>query len=365
MTNPLLELKKLGQSPWLDFISREFLKSGEIKRMIEEDGISGITSNPTIFEKAITSGTYYDEEIISLAKKGKSKEEIYNLITAKDVREACDLLRRVYEESKGMDGYVSIEIPPRYAYDTNATIKSAIELFNFIGRENLLIKVPATEEGIRALPQLIQEGINVNSTLIFSLSQYERTAHAYLEGLKERQRMGKTLASVFSVASIFVSRIDTAVDRILDKMGVKALRGKVALANCQLIYLAFKKIFFSPSFLEMERKGAKIQRIVWGSTSTKDPVYSDVKYVEGLIGNGTINTMPPATISAFKHHGIVKPTLEEGWEEGERVLEEIKGLGIDLEAISKQLLKEGIEAFSQSFNSTLIAIENKIAKLKQ
>jgi len=367
--NPLLELQRWGQSPWLDYIARDLIDSGEIERLIKEEGISGITSNPTIFEKAVTSGSYYDEAIKLLSQEGKTAEEIYEVITTQDVRAAADLLKGVYQHSDGEDGYVSIEVPPKYAYDVEETVRSATTLFNLIGRDNILIKVPATEEGMRAIPRLISRGININITLIFSLPQYKKAANAYIQGLKEKEGRGEDLKGVSSVASIFVSRIDTAIDPMLDDLAsqekdkaeeILSLRGRIAIANCKLIYQAFTQIFSSPDFLKLTGKGARIQKIVWGSTSTKDPQYSDIKYVAGLIGRGTINTMPLPTIWAFKDHGIVGATLEEGLEEAERELNKIKEWGIDLEAVCQRIQEEGVKAFATSFDSLLAAIEYKI-----
>ena len=368
--NPLLQLNKLGQSPWLDFISREIINSGELKRLIQEDGITGVTTNPTIFEKAISASEVYNGDIKRLAEEGKSAEDIYDILTSHDVADAADVLKGVYESSGGIDGYVSIETWPKYAHDVNKTVEYARKIARMVGKENILIKVPSTREGIPAIEQLIAEGINVNVTLIFSLSQYENIARAYIQGLKQREKKGAALTKVISVASVFVSRIDAAVDKRLDALvkeesnttraeEIRKLRGQSAVANSKIIYSHFQEIFSSSEFKALEKKGARLQRVLWGSTGTKDPTYSDIKYVAELIGKNTINTMPPNTIVAFKDHGVPRITLTEGLEETLRSLDKLARLGIDIDAVCQQIQDDGVKAFADSFDSLVAAIEAK------
>lgn len=368
--NRLAQIKKLGQSIWLDFISRDILDSGELKRLIEEDGICGVTTNPTIFEKSISSGQAYNGAIQKLAAQGKSAEEVYDILTSEDVARAADVLKGVYKSSKGLDGYVSIETWPKYAHDVEKTVDYARRIFRMVGRENVLIKVPGTREGPPAIERLITEGINVNVTLIFSLRHYESIARAYIQGLKAREKKGEDLGKVISVASVFVSRIDTAVDKRLDALAkesyepalqqeARSLRGKAAVANSKIIYQHFKEIFSSTEFKGLEKNGARLQRVLWGSTGTKDPTYSDVKYVEELIGPDTINTLPPQTISAFRDHGVAKVTLTEGVDEAHRVLDRLAKLGIDVDVVCQQVQDDGVNAFADSFDALIKTIEAK------
>lgn len=368
--NPLLQLNKLGQSPWLDFISREIINSGELRRLINEDGITGVTTNPTIFEKAISAGQVYNGAIKSLAEAGKSAEEIYDVLTSQDVADAADLLKEGYFASKGIDGYVSIETWPKYAYDVNKTIEYARKISRMVGRENILVKVPSTKEGVPAIERLITEGINVNVTLIFSLAHYENIARAYIQGLRNRAKKGDDPGKVISVASVFVSRIDTAADKRLDALvngasiasqadDIRKLRGTAAVANSKIIYSHFQEIFSTSEFKALEKKGARIQRVLWGSTGTKDPTYSDIKYIAELIGKNTINTMPPNTITAFKDHGVARITLTEGLDEAHRVLDKLARLGIDIDELCQQIQNEGVKAFADSFDTLVAAIETK------
>lgn len=370
INNSLAELNKLGQSPWLDFISRDIINSGELTRLIKEDGITGVTTNPTIFEKAVSSSEVYNSTIQSLAREGKPAEDIYDILTSHDVADAADLLKGVYDSSRGKDGYVSIEVWPKYAHDVDKTVEYARKISRMVGRKNILIKVPATKEGTPAIEQLIAEGINVNVTLIFSLAHYENIARAYIQGLMQRERKGADLRQVISVASVFVSRIDTALDKRFDALAkeasnpaeaedIRRLRGQGAVANCKILYSHFKEIFSTSEFKALERKGARLQRVLWGSTGTKDPTYSDIKYVAELIGPDTINTMPPHTIAAFKDHGVPRITLTEGLEAGHRVLDKVAGLGIDLEAVCQQVQDDGVKSFADSFDVLIAAIEDK------
>ena len=371
--NPVYQIKNFGQSVWYDNIERSILTSGKLKDMVEEDGICGVTSNPTIFEKAITQSNEYDPEIEELARKNKTAEEVYNSLTIKDVTLAADILYRIYKETEGKDGYVSIEVPPKYAYDIEETIGEAQKLFERIGRENIMIKVPATEEGALAIERLISNGVNINATLVFSLSHYESVAQAYIRGLEEFCEKGGDLKKVASVASLFVSRIDTLVDRRIaslielekdpeKKRDLEQLKGTAAIANSKKVYQKFKEIFSQEKFKDLEKRGAKVQRPLWASTSTKNPVYSDVKYVEELIGPDTVNTIPQVTLDAFRDHGKPRLSLEESLGGVEEVLSRMKKVGIDLDEVCETLQREGVDAFAKSFDNLVSAIEEKMKK---
>jgi len=369
--NQVYQIRNFGQSIWYDNIERSILTSGMLEKMVEEDGISGVTSNPTIFEKAITQSSDYDAEIEELARKKKTAEEVYNSLTIKDVTLAADILRRIYKETERKDGYVSIEVPPKYAYDIDETINEAQKLFMRIGRENIMIKVPATKEGAVAIESLISKGININATLIFSLSHYENVALAYIKGLEGFSREGGDLRRVASVASLFVSRIDTLVDREISslieseknperKRDLEELLGKAAIANSEKVYQKFKEIFSQEKFKDLERRGARVQRPLWASTSTKDPAYSDVKYVEELIGSDTVNTIPQVALDAFRDHGKPRLSLEENLDVVERVLSRIERAGINLEEVRETLQREGVDAFEKSFENLLDTLKEKI-----
>jgi len=369
--NQVYQIRNFGQSIWYDNIERSILTSGMLEKMVEEDGISGVTSNPTIFEKAITQSSDYDAEIEELARKKKTAEEVYNSLTIKDVTLAADILRRIYKETERKDGYVSIEVPPKYAYDIDETINEAQKLFMRIGRENIMIKVPATKEGAVAIESLISKGININATLIFSLSHYENVALAYIKGLEGFSREGGDLRRVASVASLFVSRIDTLVDREISslieseknperKRDLEELLGKAAIANSEKVYQKFKEIFSQEKFKDLERRGARVQRPLWASTSTKDPAYSDVKYVEELIGPDTVNTIPQVALDAFRDHGKPRLSLEENLDVVERVLSRIERAGINLEEVCETLQREGVDAFEKSFENLLDTLKEKI-----
>ena len=369
--NQVYQIRNFGQSIWYDNIERSILTSGMLEKMVEEDGISGVTSNPTIFEKAITQSSDYDAEIEELARKKKTAEEVYNSLTIKDVTLAADILRRIYKETERKDGYVSIEVPPKYAYDIDETINEAQKLFMRIGRENIMIKVPATKEGAVAIESLISKGININATLIFSLSHYENVALAYIKGLEGFSREGGDLRRVASVASLFVSRIDTLVDREISslieseknperKRDLEELLGKAAIANSEKVYQKFKEIFSQEKFKDLERRGARVQRPLWASTSTKDPAYSDVKYVEELIGSDTVNTIPQVALDAFRDHGKPRLSLEENLDVVERVLSRIERAGINLEEVCETLQREGVDAFEKSFENLLDTLKEKI-----
>jgi transaldolase/glucose-6-phosphate isomerase len=353
--NPVLGLDQVGQSVWLDNISRRLITSGALKQLIDEDGISGITSNPTIFEKAISHGTDYDDAMRELIRQGKSDAEIYDALTISDVQSAADVLRPVFEAAHGVDGYVSIEVSPKLAYDTAGTVADARRLFAAVNRPNLLVKVPATREGLPAIRQLLSEGINVNITLMFSMEHYEVVAEAYLAALEARVRQGLPLGSVASVASFFVSRVDTLVDKLLEGKA-DALRGQIAVANSKLVYQRFKEIFGSERFKALAAQGARVQRVLWASTSTKNAAYSDIVYVQTLIGPDTVNTLPDETIVAFRDHGQARATIEDDLDKARAAFKALAELGIDMRAVGEQLSKEGVDKFAQSFDKLFAVI---------
>jgi len=364
-------LAEFGQSIWLDNIQRNDLTNGTLKRMIYQDGLSGLTSNPTIFLKAITGGKEYDEQIGKLVEEGKSAEQIYDRLTMDDIKEACKIMMPVFNDTNGDDGFVSIELDPRIAYDAEKSIAEATRFFTEIDLPNLMVKVPGTSEGIPVVRKLTSEGFNVNVTLLFSSEQYEKVALAYIEGLEERAGQNKDISHINSVASFFVSRIDSKIDLKIDaliegandptvKGELKKLRGRAAIEVAKVTYGKFKKLFFGASFENLKAKGAKVQRPLWASTSTKDPIYSDVKYVDSLIGAHTVNTLPPATIEAFRDHGVLRLTLkEEDMELSAIVLEKIRAVGIDMESVYQELLDEGVKAFEKSYIELINAFEKK------
>ncbi len=362
--NPVRKARDLGQAIWLDFIRRGMFSSGEFRRYLDI-GITGVTSNPTIFEKAIGGSADYDEALRQLAKRDMSTMEVYEALAIEDIRTAADMLAPIYRQTGGADGYVSLEVNPRLAFDAEGTIAEAKRLFGAVDRPNLMIKVPATPEGIPAIRGLIGEGVNVNATLIFSLDLYTGVREAYLHGLEDLLHKGGDLRRVGSVASFFVSRVDTAVDArlqtLIDKgqSDLRDLLGKAAVANAKLAYQAFKETFSGPRFAALRARGARVQRPLWASTSTKNPAYSDVLYVEPLIGPDTVNTLPPETIRAFLDHGRAEAAIEEGVAEARQTMVRLAELGIDMGAITSKLLTEGVKAFTDSFEKLLAGIENK------
>lgn len=363
-SNPLLQLASYGQSIWLDQMRRSLLTTGELRRLVEQDGLRGVTSNPTIFEKAIDGSTDYENEMRDLAAKGASVEEIYDRLVIDDIVAASDVLRSVYDQCDGRDGFVSLEVSPLLAHDTAATIAEAKSLFARVSRLNVLIKVPATPEGLPAIEELIAAGINVNVTLIFAVKIYEQVAEAYIRGLERRAAKGQPIDRIASVASFFVSRIDTAVDRELEKIAAQrpeaaALYGKAAIANAKIAYQSFKRIFEGKRFAAMKAKRAQVQRPLWASTSTKNPRYSDVMYVDSLIGPGTVNTMPPQTFDAFRDHGHPAATLGRGVDEAAKVLADLEILGVNFNHVTDELTREGVESFSASFRQLLRTIEER------
>ncbi len=367
--NPLKQLLKYGQSVWLDYIRRNLITSGELKRLIEEDGLRGMTSNPSIFEKAIAGSTDYTDFLNSL--KGRTDLDAkarYELLAIRDIQDATDLMRPVYDEAKRKDGFVSLEVSPYLAHDTEGTIAEARRLWKSVGRDNVMIKVPGTPEGLPAIKQLISEGINVNVTLLFSQQVYEQVADAYIAGLEQLAAKGGDLSRVASVASFFISRIDTLVDSIVgDKLKtekdpakqalLKSILGKVAIANGKLTYRSYLAIFSGPRWEALAKKGAQTQRVLWASTSTKNPNYRDVLYVEELIGKDTVNTIPPATFDAFRDHGKLRPSLTENIEAAEETMDSLPKAGISMKEVTDKLTKDGVKLFADAFDQLLAAVE--------
>ncbi len=363
--NRIKEVQKYGQSIWLDYIRRDMLVNGELKRLVEEDGITGVTSNPTIFEKAITGSTDYDEDLRRLLAEDPRADgkTLFERLAVEDIRMACDILSSVYEETGGVDGYVSMEVSPHLAKDTDATIDEVRRLWQVVGRPNLMVKIPATQEGIPAMEALISEGININATLMFSLAHYDAVSNAYISGLERCTDPNQ----VASVASFFVSRVDTAVDRVLEDIGTPdalALKGKIAVANARMAYQRFQEVFSGELFSVLQENGARLQRVLWGSTGTKNLAYSDVYYVEELIGPDTVNTVPPATLDAFRDHGRAKDTLDKGVEKAENQVHELRRLGIDLNEITERLQVEGVKAFTDSYDQLLASLKEKGSRIE-
>jgi len=369
-SNPLLALKSLGQSVWLDSIRRGHILAGDLLSMVREDGISGETSNPAIFEKAIAGSPDYDEAISGLIGEGTSALEIYETLAVDDVRMAADVLRPVYDATGGEDGYVSLEVSPRLAYDTAGSIDEAGRLWARVDRPNLMIKIPGTPEGLPAVEECLYRGINVNITLLFAVPVYEKVAWTYIRALERRAAEGLPVRGLASVASFFVSRIDTLADKWIEEKARAAsdpalraellsLRGRAAIANAKRAYQRFKSIFAEPRFLALGERQARVQRPLWASTSTKNPGYSDVLYVESLIGPNTINTLPFDTIDAFRAHGRARQTIEEDLAGAERTLLRLEEMGISLAAVTDQVLREGVQKFSEPFDMLIQAIEAK------
>ncbi len=356
------KLAELGQAIWLDYIRRSFITSGELKALIDV-GLRGVTSNPMVFDKAIAGSADYDEALKVLAEQGKTDSEIYEELVLDDIQRTADALLPVYEKTAGLDGYVSLEVSPAISSDTDATIREVWRLSTQLDRPNVMIKVPATPAGIPAIQTLVGEGVNVNVTLIFSLNHYQAVAEAYISGLEGRLAAGGDVSSVASVASVFVSRVDTAVDALLDKAGHPELQGKIAIANAKVAYARFQEIFTAERWDRLAAHGARKQRVLWGSTGTKNPTYSDTLYVDGLIGPDTVNAVPPATLQAFLDHGNIATTLQDGLENARDDLDQLAGLGIDLDAITEQLQEEGVAAFEKSFNNLMASISEKRERL--
>lgn len=377
-TNHILEIGQYGQSIWMDNLTRDLIESGELKKMVEGGGIRGITSNPAIFEKAIAGNKIYDADIEKGIRAGLPTNEIYESLVFDDIRHACDIFRPIYEESNGLDGYVSIEVPPTIAHDTEATINEARRYYQQIGRENVMIKIPGTKPGLPAVEQVIADGINVNVTLLFSVDSYVNTAWAYIAGLEKRAAEGKDISKIASVASFFLSRIDSNIDKRIDdklKAGVtaieqevklKAIKGKIAIANAKIAYQKYKEITQSDRWQALAAKDAKVQRLLWASTGTKDPHYSDVMYVDELIGPDTVNTLPPNTIEACADHCNAANRVETGVQEAYNLIENLKDpdINIDINKVMDELLVDGIEKFVQPFQSLMDSLETKVKQLE-
>ena len=361
-TNPLLQLQTLGQSVWLDYIRRDLIVSGELKRLIGEDGLRGMTSNPAIFEKAIADSHDYDADIQTMAQAGMDKKTIYEILSRRDVQNAADEFRPLYDRTDGKDGFVSLEVNPHLAHDTQGTIKEARRLWSALNRPNVLIKVPATVEGLPAIRQLISEGINVNVTLLFGLSRYRQAAEAYLGGIEAHAIQGRPVKNIASVASFFLSRIDVLVDPLLEKIIArggkeaeiaKEAHGQIAIASAKMAYRIYKEIFDSDRFRDLAVRGARTQRVLWASTGTKDPDYSDVKYIEAIIGPDTVNTIPVETLNAYRDHGAPEARLERDVGKAAAILAGLPKLGINIDSITQQLEDEGVEKFNKPFDQLM------------
>jgi transaldolase len=369
--NPLKKLHDAGVSIWLDYIDRTMLRNGDLKKRIDEESLTGMTSNPTIFEKALAEGTAYDDQLKS-SEGDFTALDLFELVATGDVRDACDIFRPVYDATKGEDGYVSIEVSPGAANDATATLSEAQRLWATVARPNVMIKIPGTAEGASAVRQCIAAGLNVNITLLFSLDAYQRVIDAYMGGLEDRVNAGKDIKQIHSVASFFVSRVDSEIDKRLDaaiqkdaskKAALDALHGKAAIANAQLAYELFQKETASPRWKALEAKGATLQRPLWASTSTKNPSYNDVMYVEELVGPHTVNTMPPATIIAFKDHGKVERTVDKHYDAARKTIADLDANGIRMTDVTDKLLLDGLASFQKSFDTLLAGLRDKTKKL--
>ena len=371
--NRLQQLHDVGQSIWLDSIDRRILNDGELDRRIRDDALTGMTSNPTIFQKALASSNAYDDQITEAEDKGLTSWELFELLETTDVRDACDHFAGVFSSTRGADGYVSIEVSPGVSNSADATVEEARRLWTTVNRPNVMVKVPGTPEGAIAVRRLISEGINVNITLLFAIEAHERVIEAYMAGLEDRVKAGKAIDGLASVASFFVSRVDTEIDKRLDgliakaqgaeKERLKLLKGRAAIANAKLAYRLFAQKFAGPRWEALAKQGARVQRPLWASTSTKNPEYRDVMYVEELIGPDTVDTMPPATIDAFRDHGAVERTVDKKVAAAEGLLREIESAGISVKEVTAKLLVDGIASFQKSFDELIAGLESKIGSL--
>jgi len=362
-TNKVKQIHSFGQSIWLDFIDRAIVSSGKLKSLIDDDGIRGVTSNPAIFEKAITSSSDYDNDIRTLAKTAKTNEELFFGLAISDIQNATKLFEGVYNESKGEDGYVSLEVSPFLALDAEGTAKQAEELWKKVDRKNVMIKIPGTKPGLQAIRESIGKGININVTLLFGLPRYEEVTEAYISGLEDHLAAGHKIGHISSVASFFLSRIDVLVDPLLDEKGLGDLKGEVAIASAKKAYEIYERVFSGPRWEKLAAQGAQTQRLLWASTSSKNPAFKNTKYVEALIGPSTVDTVPLETIEAFRDHGIAANTLEEGLAGATAILDKLKAAGIDIDKITQQLEDEGIEKFNKPFEKLLQAIEDQKNKV--
>jgi transaldolase len=367
----LQQLHDAGQSIWLDYIDRTMLYDGALQRRIREDALTGMTSNPSIFEKALAEGSAYDSELAA-AKADRTPWQLFEMVETSDVRRACESFAEVYGATKGGDGYVSIEVSPGVAHDADATVAEGRRLWQSVGRPNVMIKVPGTVEGATAVRQLTADGVNVNITLLFSTQAHQRVIEAYLDGIEERVNRGLPVDRVASVASFFVSRVDTEVDKRLDakiaaggdRAKLEALKGKAAIANAKMAYAQFRRLFAGPRWERLAAAGAQVQRPLWASTSTKNPAYRDVMYVEQLIGPDTVNTVPPATLDAFRDHGETKRTVDQGLDEAANTIAALAAEGISMDEVTAKLLVDGLASFQKSFDTLLAGLERKVATLR-
>ncbi|MBD1385642.1 transaldolase [Mucilaginibacter rigui] len=363
MANNVKQIHDFGQSIWLDFIDREIISSGKLQKLIDEDGVRGVTSNPAIFEKAITSSSDYDADIKTLGATAKTTEELFFGLAIKDIQAAADLFDGVYNEGVvGADGYVSLEVSPFLALDAEGTAKQAELLWKQVDRKNVMIKIPGTKPGLKAIRESIAKGININVTLLFGLERYEEVTEAYISGLEDHLAAGHNIEHISSVASFFLSRIDVVVDPLLQAKGENGLVGEVAIASAKKAYEIYKRVFSTDRWKALEAKGGKPQRLLWASTGSKNPAFKDTKYVEALIGPDTVDTVPLETIDAFRDHGIAADTLMLGLDQATETLGRLKSLGIDLDKITQDLEDEGIEKFNKPFEKLLKAIEDQKAK---
>ena len=362
----LHELSEQGQSIWVDSLSREWLRTGFLRKLMDEDAVVGVTSNPTIFQKAMAEGDWYDDQLREVLQEETDEREIFLRLAVEDIKEACDVLRPIWDEGKGQDGYVSLEVDPGLAYDTQGTQDQALRLHKWVDRPNLFVKIPATKAGLPAIEECIARGRSINVTLIFSLERYREVAEAYVRGLERLVESGGDPSTVASVASFFVSRVDTEADKRLEAIGqpeALALRGRLAIANAKLAYQAWKEIFSGERWQRLEERGATAQRCLWASTSTKDPTYRDVMYVEELIGPKTVNTMPLETIEAFQDHGVVALTLEGNLDDERGVLRELERVGVSYDDVVETLEREGVQKFADSFEELLEGVRSKRGEL--
>ncbi|QBO57042.1 transaldolase [Chryseobacterium salivictor] len=357
--NPLNQIQKQGQSIWLDLLDREIMDSGKLQDLIDNDDLGGLTSNPSIFEKAISGSADYDEDILILSKKEDNNPAIFFDLAIADIQRAANIFQPVYDKTNGTDGFVSLEVSPYLARDTDATIEQARELWKRVNRKNVMIKIPGTKEGLVAIRQCLREGININITLLFGLPRYREITEAFMGGLEDRLKEGNSIKEISSVASFFLSRIDVMVDPMLEEKGAQHLKGKIAIASAKKAYQIYLEMISSERFKKLEEQGAKRQRVLWASTGTKDPSFSDVLYVESLIGKETVNTLPMETIDAFRDHGKVAETLTKELDESNKAMEDLAKTGIDIDKITHKLENEGIEKFNQAYDKLMKSIESK------
>ncbi len=373
--NPLQKLAAYGQSPWFDYIRRNMITSGELQRLVDQEGLKGMTSNPAIFEKALAAGDDYKDFIAENAESAKDATELYEKIAVRDIQEAADILKKVYQATNKRDGYISLEVAPSLANDMEKTLEEARRLRKLVDRPNLMVKVPATDAGVAAIEQLISEGININVTLLFSQDAYRSVAEAYISGLERRAETTDDLSEIASVASFFVSRIDSLIDSEIEeklktaddseKEMLENLRGKVAIANAKMAYQAYKEIFSGERWEKLAKKGAQTQRVLWASTGTKNKGYSDVLYIEELIGEDTVNTIPPATWDAFRDHGKLRKSLTEDLDDAKNTLEDLENTGISLKAATDKLLVDAVRLFVEPFDKMIVAVEKAIEENKK